>query len=182
MFRSVSGSKPALPTASIPRTTVSSSAANRSGSAVLSMSPWRWAALISARSRANSAVMVVNVLSPGPTPTSGLLGAAGLDVDRFAEAVVPLGRLADAEEIAQAALFLASDASSFVTGAELFADGGYTGRERRPAVSIRFPRSHGAQARLSPLVAMVIGVETAKAGWCRDPGSRSRRRVGRMGR
>jgi NAD(P)-dependent dehydrogenase (short-subunit alcohol dehydrogenase family) len=68
----------------------------------------------------------VNVLSPGPTRTPALLRAAGPDVDRFAEAVVPLGRLADAEEIAEAALFLASDASSFVTGAELFADGGYT--------------------------------------------------------
>ncbi|MFJ3667285.1 SDR family NAD(P)-dependent oxidoreductase [Streptomyces sp. NPDC090106] len=68
----------------------------------------------------------VNVLSPGPTRTPGLIGAAGPDVDQFAEAVVPLGRLADAEEIAEAALFLASDASSFVTGAELFADGGYT--------------------------------------------------------
>ncbi len=67
----------------------------------------------------------INVLSPGPTRTPGLLGAAGPDADRFAE-VVPLGRLADADEIAEAALFLASDASSFVTGAELFADGGYT--------------------------------------------------------
>jgi NAD(P)-dependent dehydrogenase (short-subunit alcohol dehydrogenase family) len=68
----------------------------------------------------------VNLLSPGPTRTPGLLGAAGADADRFAEATVPLGRLADPEEIAAAALFLASDASSFVTGAELFADGGYT--------------------------------------------------------
>ncbi|MET9591859.1 SDR family oxidoreductase [Streptomyces sp. NPDC006516] len=68
----------------------------------------------------------VNVLSPGPTRTPGLLGVAGVEADRFAEAVVPLGRLAEAEEIAEAALFLASDASSFVTGAELFADGGYT--------------------------------------------------------
>ncbi|WCN05342.1 SDR family NAD(P)-dependent oxidoreductase [Streptomyces sp. M92] len=68
----------------------------------------------------------VNVLSPGPTRTPGLLDAAGSAADQFAEATVPLGRLADAEEIAEAALFLASDASSFVTGAELFADGGYT--------------------------------------------------------
>ncbi|MET7637257.1 SDR family oxidoreductase [Streptomyces sp. NPDC005438] len=68
----------------------------------------------------------VNALSPGPTRTPALLRAAGGDADQFAEAVVPLGRLADTAEIAEAALFLASDASSFVTGAELFADGGYT--------------------------------------------------------
>jgi len=68
----------------------------------------------------------VNLLSPGPTRTPALLGAVGADADRFAEATVPLGRLADPAEIAEAALFLASDASSFVTGAELFADGGYT--------------------------------------------------------
>ena len=37
---------------------------------------------------------------------------------------LPIGRVADPDEIASAALFLASDDSSFVSGAELFADGG----------------------------------------------------------
>jgi NAD(P)-dependent dehydrogenase (short-subunit alcohol dehydrogenase family) len=72
----------------------------------------------------------VNVLSPGPTKTPGLLGLAGDDrvaqqgmLDQMA-AELPLGRVADPDEIASVALFLASDDSSFVTGAELFADGG----------------------------------------------------------
>jgi NAD(P)-dependent dehydrogenase (short-subunit alcohol dehydrogenase family) len=72
----------------------------------------------------------VNVLSPGPTKTPGLLGLAGDDakaqqglLDQLA-ASVPLGRVAEPEEIAAAALFLASDQSSFVNGTELFADGG----------------------------------------------------------
>jgi NAD(P)-dependent dehydrogenase (short-subunit alcohol dehydrogenase family) len=72
----------------------------------------------------------VNVLSPGPTVTPGLLGLAGDDraaqhgmLDQMA-LELPLGRVAGPDEIAGAALFLASDDSSFVTGAELFADGG----------------------------------------------------------
>ena len=72
----------------------------------------------------------VNVLSPGPTITPGLVGLAGDDpaaqqglLDQVASEV-PLGRVADPDEIANVALFLASDESSFVTGIELFADGG----------------------------------------------------------
>jgi NAD(P)-dependent dehydrogenase (short-subunit alcohol dehydrogenase family) len=72
----------------------------------------------------------VNVLSPGPTKTPGLLGLAGDDqaaqqglLEQMA-LEVPLGRVADPDEIASVALFLASDDSSFVTGVELFADGG----------------------------------------------------------
>jgi NAD(P)-dependent dehydrogenase (short-subunit alcohol dehydrogenase family) len=72
----------------------------------------------------------VNVLSPGPTRTPGLVGLAGSDkaqqqalLDHLA-AGVPLGRVADPEEIARVALFLASDEASFVAGADFFADGG----------------------------------------------------------
>jgi NAD(P)-dependent dehydrogenase (short-subunit alcohol dehydrogenase family) len=72
----------------------------------------------------------VNVLSPGPTVTPGLLGLAGDDrtaqqgmLDQMA-LELPLGRVADPDEIASAVLFLASNDSSFVAGAELFADGG----------------------------------------------------------
>ena len=72
----------------------------------------------------------VNVISPGPVRTPGLVELAGSDaaaqqglVDALA-AQVPLGRVADPDEIARAVAFLASDEASFVAGAELFADGG----------------------------------------------------------
>jgi NAD(P)-dependent dehydrogenase (short-subunit alcohol dehydrogenase family) len=70
----------------------------------------------------------INVLSPGPTRTPGLIGLAGAyGEDAFLEAqatAVPLGRLADPDEIATAAVFLASDAAGYVNGAEIFVDGG----------------------------------------------------------
>lgn len=71
----------------------------------------------------------VNVLSPGPTDTEILakLGVAPeqrADFEAGMAAAIPLGRLGRPEELAQAALFLASDASSFVTGINLRVDGG----------------------------------------------------------
>ena len=71
----------------------------------------------------------VNVISPGPvtTPILGRLGLTPEAVDEFAARVrqnVPLGRFGDPHEIAHAAVFLASDESTFFLGAELVADGG----------------------------------------------------------
>jgi NAD(P)-dependent dehydrogenase (short-subunit alcohol dehydrogenase family) len=64
-----------------------------------------------------------NVLSPGPIDTALLASAPP---ERVAQIVstIPMGRLGKDEEVAKAALFLASDDSSFVTGIELFVDGG----------------------------------------------------------
>jgi NAD(P)-dependent dehydrogenase (short-subunit alcohol dehydrogenase family) len=52
-----------------------------------------------------------------------LIVLAGLAIARIVS-TVPMGRMAEPEEIAEVALFLGSDDSSFVTGIELFADGG----------------------------------------------------------
>ncbi|MFS8199577.1 SDR family NAD(P)-dependent oxidoreductase [Streptomyces sp. CWNU-52B] len=67
----------------------------------------------------------VNVVSPGGTRTPGLLELVSPEVLKEAEDAIPLGRLAEPEEIAAVTTFLASDASSYVNGAEFFADGGY---------------------------------------------------------
>jgi NAD(P)-dependent dehydrogenase (short-subunit alcohol dehydrogenase family) len=65
----------------------------------------------------------VNVLSPGPINTAVFDGVAKEVKDQFV-AQIPMGRIGESEEIATAALFLASDDSSFITGIELFVDGG----------------------------------------------------------
>jgi NAD(P)-dependent dehydrogenase (short-subunit alcohol dehydrogenase family) len=64
-----------------------------------------------------------NVLSPGPTDTP-LMNRQSPEVIARIVSTVPIGRIGTSEEIAKAALFLASDDSSFVTGIELFVDGG----------------------------------------------------------
>ncbi len=72
----------------------------------------------------------VNAISPGPIDTEGLrelLGSspAGQERKNNISTTVPLGRLGLPDEIAKAAVFLASDDSSFVAGIELFVDGGF---------------------------------------------------------
>lgn len=64
-----------------------------------------------------------NVLSPGPTETP-LVDRQPPEAIARIVSTIPMGRMGSSEEIAKAALFLASDDSSFVTGIELFVDGG----------------------------------------------------------
>lgn len=71
----------------------------------------------------------VNTLTPGPTETPGLVGLApdAMAAEAMLKgmaASIPLGRLGRPAEIANVVLFLASDQSSFMTGGEIFVDGG----------------------------------------------------------
>jgi NAD(P)-dependent dehydrogenase (short-subunit alcohol dehydrogenase family) len=70
----------------------------------------------------------VNVVSPGPTDTDIFKRDATPDqiagLREFFKGVVPEGRMGTPEEVARAALFLASDEASFINGIDLFVDGG----------------------------------------------------------
>lgn len=69
----------------------------------------------------------VNALCPGPLRTELLMKVLDTDEKRNRRLVhIPMGRFGEAAEIAKAALFLASDDSSFVTGTEFVVDGGIT--------------------------------------------------------
>ncbi len=69
----------------------------------------------------------VNALCPGPLRTELLMKFLDTDQKRERRLVhIPIGRFGEAQEIARAALFLASDDSSFVTGSEFVVDGGIT--------------------------------------------------------
>ncbi|MEI9852165.1 MAG: SDR family oxidoreductase [Sphingomonas sp.] len=70
----------------------------------------------------------VNMVSPGPTETEifkrGMTAEETEGLRQLMRSNVPMGRMGEAEEVARAALFLASAEASFITGVDLFVDGG----------------------------------------------------------
>ena len=69
----------------------------------------------------------VNALSPGPLRTELLMKFLNTEEKKQRRLVhVPMGRFGEAEEMAKAALYLASDESSYTTGTEFLVDGGIT--------------------------------------------------------
>jgi NAD(P)-dependent dehydrogenase (short-subunit alcohol dehydrogenase family) len=66
----------------------------------------------------------INVMSPGTVETPGLANLMAAEQKAEAVALVPLGRIGTPDDLGKAAVFLASDDSAYITGIELFVDGG----------------------------------------------------------
>ena len=65
----------------------------------------------------------VNAIAPGGIGTPGAGEVTGAALEQF-EAMIPMGRMGDPDDIGRAALFLASDLSSYMTGSQIVVDGG----------------------------------------------------------
>jgi NAD(P)-dependent dehydrogenase (short-subunit alcohol dehydrogenase family) len=79
----------------------------------------------------------VNALSPGLIVTDAFAATLQPEDVRLTEEAYPLGRLGRPEDVAEAALFLASDAAGFITGVDLPVDGGLTAQMAAAVVSPR---------------------------------------------
>src|ERR1700756_3523054 len=127
----------------------------------------------------------VNVISPGATETPGI-NATGMlspgpnaaeEFENYQSSIVPLARYATVEEVANAALFLASDVSGLTTGADIPGDGGVNQVARRVEdISANDPQF--AAAKPSPAVAAALElpglrlpqiVQTALEGYANRP-------------
>ena len=93
----------------------------------------------------------VNALCPGPVDTPLLRELYANDPEEAARRMVhvPMGRFAEAVELANAALFLASDEASYITASTFLVDGGLVRRLRHAAVAVAAPRGRAG----APLVA-----------------------------
>jgi 3-oxoacyl-[acyl-carrier protein] reductase len=68
--------------------------------------------------------ILVNAVAPGTTATARVLAARSPEATRAVAAAIPVGRLGEPSDVAEAVLYLASDAARFVTGATLDVNGG----------------------------------------------------------
>ena len=110
---------------------ISSVAGLRGGGTAVAYTASKWAVRGMTKSAARELGrhgIRVNSIHPGLIETAMLHQVPGIDAGRLDTwlRTVPLGRVADADEVARLALFLASDDSSYCTGAEFIIDGGLT--------------------------------------------------------